>query len=75
MPSLVATTSTPARKPFVRTHYGRTNFKLQFQNACGLRHPCKWILYSWRKPENSELLGQDKQVDFGQQNVTQWKKE
>ena len=26
MPSLVATTSTPARKPFVRTHYVRTNF-------------------------------------------------
>ena len=25
MPSLVATTSTPARKPFVRTHYVRTN--------------------------------------------------
>ena len=24
MPSLVATTSTPARKPFVRTHYVRT---------------------------------------------------
>ena len=27
MPSLVATTSTPARKPFVRTHYVRTNYK------------------------------------------------
>ena len=25
MPGLVATTSTPARKPFVRTHYVRTN--------------------------------------------------
>ena len=25
MPSLVATTSTPAQKPFVRTHYVRTN--------------------------------------------------
>ena len=25
MPSLVATTSTPARKPFVRTHSARTN--------------------------------------------------
>ena len=25
MPSLVATTSTPARKPFVHTHYVRTN--------------------------------------------------
>ena len=25
MPSLVATKSTPARKPFVRTHYVRTN--------------------------------------------------
>ena len=25
MPSLVATTSTPARKPFVRTHYVCTN--------------------------------------------------
>ena len=28
MPSLVATTSTPARKPFVRTHYVRTNYLL-----------------------------------------------
>ena len=28
MPSLVATTSTPARKPFVRTHYVRTNNNL-----------------------------------------------
>ena len=27
MPSLVATTSTPARKPFVRTHYVRTKKK------------------------------------------------
>ena len=26
MPSLVATTSTPAWKPFVRTHYIRTNY-------------------------------------------------
>ena len=26
MPSLVATTSTPARKPFVRTHYVRTDY-------------------------------------------------
>ena len=32
MPSLVATTSTPARKPFVRTHYVRTN-KMGF-DAC-----------------------------------------
>ena len=27
MPSIVATTSTPARKPFVRTHYIRTNIE------------------------------------------------
>ena len=32
MPSLVATTSTPARKPFVRTHYVRTkNTRFQFE--------------------------------------------
>ena len=30
MPSLVATTSTPARKPFVRTHYVRTNNNAKF---------------------------------------------
>ena len=32
MPSLVATTSTPARKPFVRTHYVRTNNIYLFLN-------------------------------------------
>ena len=31
MPSLVATTSTPARKPFVRTHYVRTNITLDLE--------------------------------------------
>ena len=30
MPSLVATTSAPARKPFVRTHYVRTNNNAKF---------------------------------------------
>ena len=47
MPSLVATTSTPARKPFVRTHYVRTNnicFPLprersKIKNRQNLRHP------------------------------------
>ena len=35
MPSLVATTSTPARKTFVRTHYVRTNIELIFLNVLG----------------------------------------
>ena len=34
MPSLVATTSTPARKPFVRTHYVRTNTKFSGHYVC-----------------------------------------
>ena len=33
MPSLVATTYTPARKPFVRTHYVRTNVLNMHQNG------------------------------------------
>ena len=38
MPSLVATTSTPARKPFVRTHYVRTNIRVPVADSifiCG----------------------------------------
>ena len=40
MPSLVATTSTPARKPFVRTHYVRTNKRVRdkFSLRCHGNH-------------------------------------
>ena len=40
MPSLVATTSTPARKPFVRTHYVRTNYVYEEEHPLHLDlHP------------------------------------
>ena len=38
MPSLAATTSTPARKPFVRTHYVRTNICKPARGLDNFRH-------------------------------------
>ena len=45
MPSLVATTSTPARKPFVRTHYVRTNYEQEhWVTDCSLAENINYLI-------------------------------
>ena len=56
MPSLVATTSTPARKPFVRTHYVRTNNAKLSGHYIRPHHTHNVCAHALRSHQHSHLL-------------------
>ena len=68
MPSLVATTSTPAWKPFVRTHYVRTNIESDHQNFMNVQILEKKLSVMENKINDkiNELEGKVKDFSFKQ---------